>query len=502
MMPFRVRKALERCILALLCLLFWTVALNASGTDVKSETPSRAKVKPAAPQWGTSDAPFAANSPWNSRPMDPVLADTVIPPSKYSPAILANGWSTGVFVGKAGDPSVIVRGRPGSKGLWDVDAHAFRDVRIPRWPADVKAASESDGHADIVDPVEGMVHSFWQLHQEDGQWTAAQYAWASLRGRGWGDPAHYFQGARATGVPAMAGLIRQHEVADGAPMYRHALALSLTANALSPDSAYVFPATSADKEASNINSGKIPQGALLMLPAAFDTSQMSDARIRKIAETLKAYGGYVVDRNDGTPFIVYAEIGSDLNLHSKSWNNAAVADLEKIRLALRQVVSARGWIDGRGRSYIPRKNLNLISMRGPWKTLEGNVAGVFDSWTQSVKFPKASVRTVQEKQLPSSLTNVAWARPVASKKYQLAAVATGGAKLRLKISDAATGKQIIDSGELNDAESFTFVWPPGKIGVTLYAISGIEKSANVSAELRQYLRKDGKARLKEHKGEG
>lgn len=480
------RNTLKRCGWGLIFAAAMLTFFGSLGAQRTPELYSSRKIMPKAalPDWGTSHTPFGATSPWNSRPVHPVLADKVIPSSKYAPAIEANGWSTGVFVAKGSDRPVTVRGRRETQGLWNADDHIFADVTIPRWPSDVQPALKGDGHADIVDALEGIVHSFWQLRNENGQWVAAQYAWTSLNGRGWGDPAHYFQGARAVGVPAMGGLIRKHEVADNMPLYRHALAMSLTTSALSPSPSYVFPATSADSEASRVNFGDIPEGALMMLPASFDSNRLSDPRVRKIAETLKVYGAYVVDRNDGTPFVVYAEIGSELNLHERFWNRDAVADLERIRLELRQVMGAKGWLDGNGRAYIPNKNLNLLSMRGPWVAEPGSIAGAFKSWSQSVIFPQTSRRAVQKKTLPSSITEVAWAAPVIGGSYRLTCMATGGAKLRLKLFNAS-GKALIDSGELGNNESFTFAWPRRDISVTLYAISGIEQPSSVRGDLRQ-----------------
>lgn len=433
--------------------------------------------------WGSSELPFAADSPWNSRPLRPVLGEMGIPPAHYPPAILANGWSTGVFVSKPDDPPVTVRGRAGSEGLWNPDDQTHRDVRVPRWPSDVNPAAESDGHADIVDPVDGVIHSFWQLRREKGEWVAAQYAWSSLRGRGWGDPAHYFQGARAAGVPAMAGLIRRHEVNDGARHYRHALAVSLATNALASNPAYVFPATSADSDAASRNTGAIAQGSLLMLPPSFDAASLNDKRVRKIAETLKVYGAYVVDRNDGTPFVIYAEIGSDLDLHRKGWNRDAVEDLERIRRALRPVVDAQAWVDGNGRQYRPERDLNLLSMRGPWKPVEGDKPGRFDTWTQSLMLPASSTPVLQKADLPDGLTPVAWGRPEAGRRYCLGSEASGGAKLRMTLTDRERGATLVDSGELGAGQTYRFNWPSQPLRAALY-VSGGRQASSARAILR------------------
>jgi hypothetical protein len=433
--------------------------------------------------WGSYRKPFAASSPWNSRPLQPVFGDFVIPKSTYAPGVAGGEWSTGVFLANAGDQPVTVGGLPKTQGLWDPDASAFHDVTIPRWPADVVAATASDGHADIVDPVTGIVHSFWQLKKLDGKWVAAQYAWTKLNGRGWGDPAHYFQGARAAGVATAGGLIRKHEVNDGDVMYRHALALSLTYNALSAQPTYVFPATSADTDAATTNTGKIPEGALLMLPPSYDTSKIASPELRKVAETLKTYGAYVVDRNFGTPFFIYVENGAGFDLHKGGWNNEVANDLERMRVALRQVVSAQGWLDGNGKPVTLQKKMNLLSMRGPWQLQSGGTLGNFDTWKQAMVFPANEQAVTQVNYSSRGLHPVSWALPQAGKNYRVTARTSGGAKLRLQVRDPSGTPLYFDSGELQQGESKTFAWPDPRAIVTVYATSGVGTASTVSGEL-------------------
>lgn len=430
--------------------------------------------------WGSYHKPFAADSLWNSRPVRPVLGNEAIPGAEYSPALTSGSWSTGVFLSTASDRPVTVKGLPGTKGVWNVDAEEYQDVTVARWPAHVVPDAAQDGHADIVDPVGGIIHSFFKLRRENGQWTAAQYAWTRVDGRGWGDPAHYFQGSRAAAVPAMAGLIRKHEVDDGQPMVRHALAMSLTFNGLSPDPSYVFPATSADGNAATANTGRIPQGALLMLPASFDTQQIASAGLRKVAETLKVYGAYVVDRNHGTPFAIYVENGAQLK---GGTGHAAAADLDRIRQALRRVVSVSGWIDGNGQAHVPATNLNLLSMRGPWQLQDGSVAGAFDTWSQSVVFPDTDARAVMVNHSSRGLHAVSWAKPVAGSRYRLTARTSGGGKLRMEVVDKASGKVAHDSGELANGEQSHFAWPKQEAVVRLQAISGVGSASAVRGEL-------------------
>lgn len=421
-----------------------------------------------ARQWGSFDTPFAADSLWNSRPVDPVFGDATIPAAKYAPAIESGKWSTGVFQAPSGKGApVTIHGPPDKPGLWRVDDRSFEDIVLPRWPEDVKPASGSDGHAEVVDAAAGIVHSFWKLRFEQGKWIADQYAWTSLGGSGWGDPAHAMQGARAAGVSAIGGLIRTKEVNDAQALYRHALSMSLPTTALAPAPAYIQPATSADREAKAVNTGRIPEGALLMLPASFDTATIDDARIRKIAETLKVYGAYVVDRNDSTGFVIYSEIDSGLELHKRMWNSQAVADLEKIRVALRQVSGARQWVDGDGKVRQQDPRPNLLSMRGPWTTTAGRARTSFDSWSQSLVLEGASDGAVVTKTFADEVTEVSWAKPAPGERYKVACRATGGATCRLQVRQAGAGDNVVDSGELADKETAQFAWPAGKVTVLL-----------------------------------
>lgn len=433
-------------------------------------------------KFGSAARPFAPDSPWNSKPVNPRFGSFAIPTSDYFPSVAEGTWSTGVFTARPSDPPATVRGLPKTKGLWQPDAETHGNVTLPRWPQGVAPAAGSDGHADIVDPQTGIVHSFWKLRQHQGGWVAAQYAWTRLDGRGWGDPAHYFQGARAAAVPTMGGLIRKHEVNDGQRMYHHALAMSLTFNGLAAEPAYIFPATSADRDAAK-NSGGIPQGALLMLPPSFDTRTIRTPAVRKIAETLKEYGAYVVDRNHGTPYVIYVENGAGLSLHRGGWNSVAGNDLQRIRAGLRQVVATDGWVDGKGRSFEQNTRLNLLSMRGPWTVPKGHRAGVFDSWRQAVVFAPGYGRVEQTNASGRSMQRVKWAVPQAGASYRLSARTTGGGLFRLRLVRVSNGATVFDSRPLADGQEVTFAWPHGEVRPVLHAISGDSGESSVVGEL-------------------
>lgn len=425
----------------------------------KSQAEPTAGHSSPSPAFGTYERPFSAQSYWNSRPVGVTLGQFEIPDSYYRPLVGGGPYSSAAFLAKATDQPMEVYAAAGREGVWELDAEQFvPSVRIARWPADTVPATGSDGHADIVDPIDGVIHSFLDLKQNfNGTWTATMYAWTRLDGRGWGDPAHYFQGARAAAVPPMAGLIRKHEANDGQAMYHHALAMSLTYNALSSKTAYVFPATSADKTWT-WNKGYIPEGALLMLPESFDTQTIQSESLRKVAETLKVYGAYVVDRNEGTPFYIYVENGTDFKLPNK-WSKPVEQDLKRIQRGLRQVVAVKGWLDGHGQPFTPAEKLNLLSMRGPWLKTSGQGRVRFDSRTQSLLIEADTGKAEFHHEKPNSFSRVAWAPMQAGQVYVLEVDSTENVEFKLKIFSSKGQRTLYKSHWLSHGETVEFVWP-------------------------------------------
>ena len=472
-----------------------TSASAAAASTTANSSPAAASTTTAATStstsaYGTYLRPYAVNSLWNSRPVNPEFGTFVIPTSSYFPAVQAGAYSTGVFLASDTDQPMTVVGRSSTAtttaGMSDPDTAGSRVITIPRWPAGVLPASGSDGHADIVDPITNIIHSFWQLKQVNGQWTAALYSWSSLTGTGWGDPAHFYQGARAVGIPASAGLIRKQEMNDGLPTYTHALAMSLTYNALSNGSstpAYVFPATSADNSAS-ANTGAIPEGALMMLPPNFDSSKIANPDLKKVVETLKLYGAYVVDRNTGTPFVIYAENDAGFNLMPKGWDNTVADQLDKIRAALRQVTSAQAWVDGNGDTVSARSaqqpNVNILSMRGGWYRQSGTGTGDYDPITQKFAFGATTTTTVYVNANNTGLTPVKWAKPEAGTYVNFTVRATGGARLRLQVKSGSAFTH--DTWDLVDGKSVRILWP-ANASVVVIATSGTSGPSTVKGEL-------------------
>ena len=95
--------------------------------------------------FGTYLRPYAADSLWNSRPLNPVFGTFEIPKSSYFPTVASGAYSTGVFLASATDAPMTVVG-PGSTatntvGVADPDSGTNRVITLPRWPAAVLPAS-------------------------------------------------------------------------------------------------------------------------------------------------------------------------------------------------------------------------------------------------------------------------------------------------------------------------------------------------------------------------
>jgi hypothetical protein len=464
---------------------FVAANLLLSTTLTFSPVPAHAATDFAATTgFGTYYKPFAPDSPWNKRPINPVLRAGEIKKPLYNPTwipVVGDGaLSLQVFMAKAGDPGVTIHGKPGTSGVGDPDTGFYRTITLPRWPANVVPASGADGHADVVDTVTGIVHSFYQLKYANGKWTAGMYSWSRLDGRGFGEGGHWSQGARASGVPNMGGLIRIHEIDDGEPYYRHALAMTLPRHTLSGGASvasYIRPATSTDSNAAQ-NSGSVPMGALIMLPSGFDTNKLSSPKLRKIAATLKLWGAYVVDSNYDTAYGIHVENGANFNLMpSGVWDTKVVADLELIRAALRQVAGAQSWIDGNGVTRTKEAPMGLLSMRGTWLIHQTSTKGPggFDTWSQALVFPYMASK-VTLINYNNEVSKVDWAKPVPGGRMRFESRSTGGATIRLQVNVA--GKVVFDSGFLGNGAAATFNWPgaaSGPVTVTLLAECGVNQ---------------------------
>lgn len=442
--------------------------------------------------FGTFTKPFSVDSPWNIRPIGPVFGAYAPPVGKYKPSVDKGPYSTSAFLAKETDQPMVVALVKSNGGDTDPDARESpTSVTIPRWPAATTAATGTDGHAEIVDPVTGKVHSFWQLRQVNGKWTAALHAWSPLAGRGWGDPAHYYQGARATGVSTIGGLIRIHEVDDGKPVYEHALAMSMAKEGLAQVPAYIYPATSADTGAAQDNRGQIPEGALMMLPPDYKMTY-NNPLLQKVVETLKVYGARVVDRNTDTPFSIYVENGArwPIWINNPAADGAMYNEMEHMRQAMRQVISANSYVDGAGNPTTADKpgNFNILSMRGPWQVVgtAGGTPAPYNSLTQSIEFTAKPAYQEQSNGNGTGIGGgVTWARPQPNDKFLLTGIGSGGAKVKLVVygNDAAGKAYNYQTPSVGDGQSTVVTWPASGGWAVVYASIGANQAGSIRATM-------------------
>ena len=168
---------------------------------------------------------------------------------------------------------------------------------------------QSDSHMAVVDWATNQVWDMWSLSRNpDGTWTSATGMTYPADGPGVfntadlgvedGESVHFHGPSRASGVPAVAGLIMYDEVMAGeiprTRLRRHRASAAFRE--------FVFPAAWTD----GIVEGGIPEGSLIQLDPGLDLSQFPLTREERIlCVALQRYGMVLVDLAQGQP--VYAE---------------------------------------------------------------------------------------------------------------------------------------------------------------------------------------------------
>ncbi|MDR1283407.1 MAG: hypothetical protein LBK99_21695 [Opitutaceae bacterium] len=160
--------------------------------------------------------------------------------------------------------------------------------------------AESDAHMTIIDVDERIAYDLWNCHRKtDGAWhTNAAIAYP-VDGDGMFSPSdipgirndesvHFYGPCRASGIPALAGLVLRAELESGC--IHHKLALASPVNGLQRH--VCPPAIWTD----GWLPGGIPEGACLQLDPALDLDSLPlthEARV--IARALQTHGAVLVD---------------------------------------------------------------------------------------------------------------------------------------------------------------------------------------------------------------
>ena len=181
----------------------------------------------------------------------------------------------------------------------------FNPVPIPSGAVPDPAG---DAHFAVVDWTRMLAWDMWGLRRRpDGTWESKTGMVYRLDGDGVfdgfalgyvdGESVHFHGPSRASGVPAIAGLIRYDEVMAGE--IRHKLACATRYAAYRE---FVYPASWTD----GFVEGGIPEGAVIRLKPELDLSQFHLTRGEMVvARALQRYGMVVVDVAQGQP--IYAE---------------------------------------------------------------------------------------------------------------------------------------------------------------------------------------------------
>lgn len=279
--------------------------------------PATALVVKAEPAAGWR--PFSADSPWNT----PIAADAKVDPN--SDVLIADvGAGSDLYINMA-EWSVMVK-------YFDSSQAPQRNVRAlyaghygpgfgPRetvpLPADTlpeEPAPSVTHYTTLVDPVRNLAWDTRQLGRDDaGNWFAGFGAKVDLTGTGVAMPwmkaerSDLSGGARPSGVPLMAGLIRLDEIKAG--RIDHALAFAYpkpqTGKFVPPASMALNAATKEEERHVGL-----PMGARIQLDPSFDIENtLLTPEAKVIARALQEYGAILVDEAGAT--VLYAETGAN-----------------------------------------------------------------------------------------------------------------------------------------------------------------------------------------------
>jgi len=259
---------------------------------------------------------FSDSSPWNRRidtsRADPRSEDMIAfaqervgvieRPGSKNQIITRDLVDDGLYVNTTRwTVPVVAGGRPTSLVCRQLVCGDGEDTTVLNIPDDVDPDPRYDGWYTVFDTTASVAYDLWRARRESDDTISYNYMrkW-DLNGPGYSDP--WTEGARGSGLPLFAGLIRPGELESGE--IQHALAISVPGPAAG---IFVRPASSTD---GNGRARSLPEGARIrlkrdvVLPAPRDPrtgklikltkqqQRMADA----IVACLRTYGAIVVDR--------------------------------------------------------------------------------------------------------------------------------------------------------------------------------------------------------------
>lgn len=196
---------------------------------------------------------------------------------------------------------VVAGGRPTSLVCRQLVCGDGEDTTVLNIPDDVDPDPRYDGWYTVFDTSASVAYDLWRARREADDTISYNYMrkW-DLNGPGYSEP--QTEGARGSGLPLFAGLIRAGELESGE--IQHALAISVPGPAAG---VFVQPASSTD---GNGRPRSLPEGARIrlkrdvVLPPPVDPRTGKPIKLSKqqqrladaIVACLRTYGAIVVDR--------------------------------------------------------------------------------------------------------------------------------------------------------------------------------------------------------------
>lgn len=205
-----------------------------------------------------------------------------------TPTINRDRWSIAVAYAKSSDPLVTLKDTKSGK--------TFK-INIPK---DAKTTEGTDKHLSVIQPDGRYAYEMYKAEKvSDTQWTSTRVVVTDLFSDGLKD------GARASSISHLIGLIRAHEVAE--KKIPHVLAIGLPDSSLKKG--YVWPARGEDTS-QNLYSGNVPMGQLFAIPPDVDLSKLGlSAEGLALGKALQDYGAYVLVR--ASTAALFAEPSAD-----------------------------------------------------------------------------------------------------------------------------------------------------------------------------------------------
>lgn len=288
-----------------------TVVMEHEDGDV-TRTLSFEVVQTRDPAWW----PFAADSPWNTSLGSGALYAPISSPnfdSDGGEGLNVTEWTHPVYRAGASDP------------VRRVDADNGEHCASTEIPDGAVPDPETDAHLHVISEDHLQVVETWRARRTGSHdILAGACAVNDLKGPGVFD---YWNGTRAYGGSAIAGLIREGELTHGIP---HALAVAVSRSAMNRNGTdgdpWIWPASCADNSASRDYGtwGNLFMGSLLAIPPDVDLESLdlSPAGLQ-VGRALQDFGAYITDSADNN-IAFYVEPAAADEVDGTLWDDLDV----------------------------------------------------------------------------------------------------------------------------------------------------------------------------------